>query len=433
MNELETEGGLSPWGILSQRWGHPLHSMCSYLGTFPPSLARAMLTLLSKEGDIVMDPFSGRGTMLLEARLLGRYPVATDLNPIAIALSKAKNVSVSRQDILDRIEELRHGYDRLLYLPEAQVQGDDIQLIFHPETLAQLCYLRRRLCRSGSAIDTFLLGALLGVMHGSERQDGSSAYASISMPNTFSMSPTYVRKFVANNKLNRIGRDVFRILEEKMDRLSKEAWPNSGEGIVAAADAKNLSLVDQIAPFKGKVKLVVTSPPYLGVVNYAKQNWIRTWLLDPMPDSHLAESLDDNLTLTGWLDFVETVILQLREMMAPDGVLVFVVGDVAKSGKGYISLAREFIQRIVHDKVFSYVGCIDDHIGGEAKTTRIWKETKGRATDIDRIIIMSNVEPEFNFDQLSLSLGLPEDSSLPTRINAKVLAETAARLSSISQ
>ena len=68
-----------------------------------------------------------------------------------------------------------------MYLPEDLAQPDEIHLIFHPRTLAQLCYL---------------IGCVLGVMHGGERKDGTSGYLSISMPNTFSMSPDYVRRFV---------------------------------------------------------------------------------------------------------------------------------------------------------------------------------------------------------------------------------------------
>ena len=81
--------------------------------------------MLSEPGEIVMDPFSGRGTTLLEARLLGRLPVASDLNPIAYALTRAKNASVSRSDVVERVRELRARFDPALYRPEAAVQSDD--------------------------------------------------------------------------------------------------------------------------------------------------------------------------------------------------------------------------------------------------------------------------------------------------------------------
>ncbi len=98
--------GLAPWSQLPQRWGHPWHSMCSYLGAFPASVARSWISMLSEKGDIVLDPFVGRGTTLLEARLMGRMPLVADLNPIAVALTRAKNSTVRLDDILLRIDDL---------------------------------------------------------------------------------------------------------------------------------------------------------------------------------------------------------------------------------------------------------------------------------------------------------------------------------------
>lgn len=434
LREAQSSQAPSPWAALGQRWGHPWHAMCSYLGTFPAALARSMISMLSEEGDVVLDPFSGRGTTLLESRLLGRLPIALDLNPVATALSRAKNVTLSADAAHARVQELKEGYDRLFYLPEAQVQQDDIQLIFHPVTLAQLCYLRKRLICTRTPVDYFLTGALLGVMHGSERQDGSSIYASISMPNTFSMSPNYVRRFVETNRLNRTARDVFEILDDKIDRLFRDPPPDAPEGLVLTGDAKQLAAIPDLQRFHGKVKLVMTSPPYLDVVNYAKQNWIRNWLLALHPESNFSNDLDDNLTLGNWLDFVESVMLQIKQLLRPDGVFVMVVGDVAKANRGSsISLAREFIQRVQHHQLFSYVGCFQDYIGQEIKTTRIWKDTKGRATEVDRIIVLSDIRPTFRTESLPSVLGLPFLAPPQLeKIDADVLVENARALSKLS-
>ncbi len=52
-------------------------------------------------------------------------------------------------------------------------------------------------------------------------------------------------------------------------------------------------------------------------------------------------------------------------------------------------------------EVFSYIGCLSDHLRTEEKTTRIWKETKGKATAVDRIVILSNSVPSLNHAQLA--------------------------------
>ncbi|MEO8059585.1 MAG: DNA methyltransferase [Burkholderiales bacterium] len=426
--ELLEEGDelATPWAHLGQRWGHPWHAMCSYLGTFPAALSRSMISLLSRPGERVMDPFSGRGTTLLEARLSGRHALVSDLNPMAVALSHAKNAEVTLERALAEIDLLKSTYDRLMHLPEAQVQPDNILLIYSPETLAQLCYLRRKLVKSSSDVRAFLLGALLGVMHGAERTDGTSAYASISMPNTFSMSPNYVRRFVETNQLTRAGRDVFEILAAKVERIFKDASVLGLKGVVVPCDAKKLSECPELAEYLGTVKLVVTSPPYLGVINYAKQNWIRNWLLQKASYYGMEVDLDDDLTLGAWLDFVEVVIDELKKFLTPDGVVVLVIGDVAKANKSHLNLARHLIQRLEHDKVFSYIGAFDDRMGHEIKTTRIWKDTKGKATSVDRILVLANRTPVFNVPALIEDLAVGVDNTASLRnINAETLAAQA--------
>ena len=78
------------WHGISPRWGHSLHTMCSYHGMFPAKVAHYFIQRYSQPGDLVLDPFSGRGTVPLQARVEGRRTVSNDLNPLAYVLSRAK-------------------------------------------------------------------------------------------------------------------------------------------------------------------------------------------------------------------------------------------------------------------------------------------------------------------------------------------------------
>lgn len=389
MSQTATPIVETPWAEGSRSQFHPWHTMCSYLGSFPPQLARYFVERLSKPGDVVLDPFAGRGTTHLEARVAERVPYSSDLNPLAVALTAAKNADVDLQHALERVNELEQRFDLPLYLPIAQTQSPDIQLIFHPHTLAKLCFLRRALVESSDPVDIFLVGAILGIMHGAERSDGSSAYASISMPNTFSMSPNYVRKYITEKRLQRVDRNVFDLLREKVKRLFARAPIVATTGVVARADAKLLQGEPEYAPLLGKVRLVLTSPPYLNVVNYAKQNWIRLWFLGEDSDG-VSDELDDSLPLGPWLDFMEDVLRGLVPFLAPNGAIVLVIGDVARSKSNVVSPARELLRRLHHDLVFSYLGAVSDYLNVDGKTTRIWKDTKGQATRVDRVVILSN-------------------------------------------
>ena len=60
------------WHAVSSRWGHSMHTMCSYYGMFPAKVAHYFIERFSDPGDVVVDPFSGRGTTVLQAVADGR-------------------------------------------------------------------------------------------------------------------------------------------------------------------------------------------------------------------------------------------------------------------------------------------------------------------------------------------------------------------------
>jgi DNA modification methylase len=69
-----------------QRQAHSLHEI-SYRACFKPQLPRFFIQHLTRHGEIVYDPFMGRGTTILEAALLGRAPFGCDVNPLSAVLA----------------------------------------------------------------------------------------------------------------------------------------------------------------------------------------------------------------------------------------------------------------------------------------------------------------------------------------------------------
>ena len=389
---------ITPWAKKND--SDPLHSLCSYLGAFPPSLANYFIKYFTDKNDLVFDPFSGRGTTVLESRILGRKSLGSDLNPIALALSRAKSNYIKKEDVISRINDLQSYYDYALFYPEAEGESENIHLIFHLRTIAELCFLKSELLKSDDKVDQFIIGAILGIMHGGVRKDGTSGYLSISMPNTFSMSPDYVRRFVQTKELSREYRNVFETLKEKVERVFKKHTSPEIESNVFECDAKSLLSCEKVAEFEGKVDLLLTSPPYLGIVNYAKQNWIRSWFLECDPDE-VSEKLDDDLNINQWVKFAKETAFQFKKMLKPNGVAVFVIGDVARSSTSVIPLAREFAMMIKEHNLFKNTWVFSDYIQGVDKTTRIWGETKGKATATDRIVIVSDGNPFKNNKRLN--------------------------------
>ena len=390
-----TSAGLL-WHIASPRWGHSMHTMCSYHGMFPAKLAHYFIQRYTRPGDVVLDPFSGRGTVALQARAEGRRSISNDLSPLAYVLTHAKARAPAYEAVLGYLAVLEKRYRRSKVQPAAV--SPDIEMLYHPMTLRQLVFLRETLhskhFTEWSAEDTMIAGALAGIMHGSFRRDGTSQYLSISMPNTFSMSPTYVEKFIREKGLVKPPQDVFERLRDKLARIYLDAL-DGPEGQVFHEDAAELMLSDRI-PEKS-VDLVVTSPPYLQVVNYGTANWIRLWLMgvDEVGREQgagrriLDQTLDHRHTYDSYREFMTETLQGIQRVLKPNGVAAVVIGDVADPGKEAVQLARKIWADVGSETKLNLVQTIDDFIDVDRKVSRIWKDTKGQATACDSVLVLT--------------------------------------------
>lgn len=385
------------WHSASPRWGHSLHSMCSYQGMFPAKLAHYFIQRFTRSGDLVLDPFSGRGTTLLQARLEGRKAIANDLNPLAFVLTKAKADPPSWNDINDLINSLESAYKRSK--AGSSEISPEIRMLYHENTLAQLVFIRDQLqakpLSSWSSGEAMLAGSLAGIMHGGWRRNGTSQYLSISMPNTFSMSPTYVEKYIRDNHLEKLDQDVFECLRDKVARL----YLDDVSGVSADAycsDAATLMTSGAIPP--ESVDLVLTSPPYLQVMNYAQSNWIRLWLLGVEDVSRergkgrkmLDAQLDHRHTYSAYRDFMLRTLVGVQTVLKRDGVAVIVIGDVKDPGQDNpIPLAKRVWEDVENRTDLQLVEIIEDNLPVQKKVSRIWGETKGQATSRDCALVLT--------------------------------------------
>ena len=389
------------WKKATKNWKHPLHTMCSYLAMFPPALPNYFIEQFTQENDYVLDPFSGRGTVVLEAARRNRIAIGNDLNPMAAVLSKAKANVPAYNSVINRLNYLQKNYTPSMIDEEPE----DIKMLYDTDlTLPQLCYIKENLDINKSKVDNFIMGALMGIMHGKHRKDGTSAYLSISMPNTFSMSPNYVQYFINDNNLTKIKQNVFECLRKKIDSIHpKDDIPR--KGIQYTDNALNFS-EKKYKQYKNKIKLIITSPPYLKVINYGKYNWIRLWLLDENSreidqtlkiDNAYKKSqkikLSDDLKLDQYLNFMQQLIKSWENLLTDDGLAVIVIGDVElhnRKKNDYIELAEEVWGNVKKHTSLRLVDILSDKIDGNKKVTKIWgEERKGTATKVDKLLILS--------------------------------------------
>ena len=405
------------WKDQQRLWGHPFHPMCSYLASFPAALAHAFIARYSRSGDVVLDPFSGRGTTPLQASAEGRIGVGNDLNPFAHLLTAAKVEPAGRAEAVTRVAALRlrwhadatgwlalaervsrnPGQDGARVPAAGSVSGPEaaaepvpveVALAFHPRTLAQLLFVRSSLALA-NRVDRFLAAALTGILHGK-----SASYLSELMPNTFSMAPRYVREFAARTEFSSPERDVFDGLSKKLDRLYRQPPPTTA-GIALLGDARDAAARARSAlrahGLPDRARLVVTSPPYLRVVKYGYYNWLRTWLLG-FDARAIDAALDDAHHRGPYLVFLREVLADLRTALTDDAVVVLVIGDVetdrGRRISGGVGLAERVWEEAAEPEGFRLAGIAVDDVHAHRKMTKLWGSEAGRATQVDRILVL---------------------------------------------
>lgn len=373
---------------MPRRWGHPWHSMCSYLAMFPPSLPRYFIEQCTRPGETVLDPFSGRGTTPLEACLANRIGVGSDANPLAFLLTRVKVNPPTKEELTERLASLRKEYRPVPTL----AAPPEIRMIFDGRrTLSQLLYVRSQL--SSSRTDLFLLASLAGILHGNHTKNPlKSRTLSITMPNTFAMSPAYIRRYIRRKKLKKYPLDVFSLLQRRIDHLFLKSSPPA-KGWASMRDVRS---IDQWLR-RDSVHLVVTSPPYLNVVRYGKFNWIRLWLLGEaaadINNRLRIEAIDRSLNLTDRLSpdlygtFIADSLRATNKVMAPGAHCAVVIGDVRRDGKD-VNLAAQVWHTIRKSVGMKLVDIVEDSIVTSTKVTRIWAEKRGRATNTDRVLVL---------------------------------------------
>lgn len=344
---------------------------------FPPALPHFLIRWLTDPGEVVYDPFSGRGTVLLEAGLLKRIPIGSDANPLAWILSASKASPPDRKSALRRIAEL----EKTKPLRGLSDVPAHIRQLFDPGVLAQLLAIRRDL-RPARTVDRFLLATLCGILHANARKDGTPRGLTVAMPNTFSMSPRYVANYIKDKNLRPPQVDVVEALEGRVKDLLMSA-PIQTHGAAWLGDARDTSYWPQRTP---KASLILTSPPYLRVMKYGKMNWIRAWLIGS--DPHLIDGrLFASTSLQRYIDFMRQVLVALRRKLRPDGRICLVIGDV-REREGNRNLAAAVIRHCLPHTDLRVQTILADRLPVEHKVSRIWGDTRGQATSIDRVIVL---------------------------------------------
>lgn len=295
----------------------------SYRACFKPQLPRFFINLLTEPGDIVYDPFAGRGTTPLEAALLGRQVISNDINPLSRILTKPRLTLPEYEDIRARLYAIPDRTDI--------AAGIDLSMFYHPDTFRALCSIRSYLLEQeengkSDAVDSWIR------MVATNRLSGHSPgfFSVYTLPPNQAVSPE--RQIAINQDRNQVPpyRDVREIILKKSRILLKGIERKQKKNLSMAADSSLFITGDaRVTPEIpcNMVSLTVTSPPFLDIVQYASDNWLRCWF-NGIDAEETGKKITITRKLADWEMVMGDVFMELFRITRPGGYVAFEVGEV---------------------------------------------------------------------------------------------------------
>jgi hypothetical protein len=300
-----------------------VHGFHSYPARMHPQTARELVLGCCKPGQLVLDPFSGSGTVLVEARLAGRMVCGLDANPLAVALQNLKVLGCSdaaRANLLSTATAIADAAEerRLARAGATRRYPGQLAMAYDPHVLLELDGISSQIGQLEQGWLRSALGLVLSSMltKVSRRQSDTSDYRSA--------------RRIAGGFVIRLFRAKSSELSERLARYHELLGPNPPRADLRLGDARRI-------PFPpASARAIITSPPYPGVYDYVDHHSLRLqWLglSSRFFEDHEigarrhTQGMTHEQAVARWHSELGACLAECRRVLQKDGTIALVLAD----------------------------------------------------------------------------------------------------------
>jgi hypothetical protein len=332
-----------------------------YIGKIKSRIAGDLVEEFSAEGDLLIDPFAGAGTIPLEAALRKRRVLGADISSYSRILSMAKLCSPpSLEAAVGAAEQAMSEAHRL---PPSDLRRVPlwVRRFFHPETLREALRFAAVARRPGNE---FLMACFLGILH--HQRPGFLSYPS-----------SHLVPYLRDKKYPRSTYPElysYRELEPRLMAKIRRSYrrfhrPSFPDAVFRQSAVQELM-------FPKRFDALITSPPYMNALDYGRDNRLRLWFIDPALTQ--AGDHDAATRRKAFVEAMTCLATRVEAGLRPGGYCVLVVGEEFK--RSFEAHPSEIVLAVVQGRAPSLrlVKVLADEIPDVRRTRR---ECRGVKTE----------------------------------------------------